>query len=78
MESEIKKHAYIMTMTELPNSPGPQVKSILKHIVLWLAIIGPGLMVMLADTDAGSLITAAQSGSRWRYAMVLPLLVTAI
>jgi Mn2+/Fe2+ NRAMP family transporter len=28
-------------------------------------LVGPGLVVMLADTDAGSLITAAQSGSRW-------------
>ncbi len=27
---------------------------------------------MLADTDAGSLLTAAQSGARFRYAMVLP------
>jgi Mn2+/Fe2+ NRAMP family transporter len=38
-------------------------------------LVGPGLVVMLADTDAGSLITAAQSGSRWGYQMVLPLLV---
>jgi Mn2+/Fe2+ NRAMP family transporter len=37
-----------------------------------LALIGPGLMVMLADTDAGSVITAAQSGARFRYALVLP------
>ncbi len=37
-----------------------------------LAVWGPGLVVMLADTDAGSLITAAQSGASWRYAMVLP------
>ncbi|MCL6595878.1 MAG: divalent metal cation transporter [Firmicutes bacterium] len=29
-------------------------------------------MVMLADTDAGSIITAAQSGARWGYAMILP------
>ena len=36
---------------------------------------GPGLIVMLADTDAGSLITAAQSGARWGYAMVLPQVV---
>jgi Mn2+/Fe2+ NRAMP family transporter len=32
-------------------------------------------MVMLADTDAGSLITAAQSGVQWRYSMVLPLIL---
>jgi Mn2+/Fe2+ NRAMP family transporter len=40
-----------------------------------LAVWGPGLVVMLADTDAGSLITAAQSGTRWGYAMILPQLV---
>ncbi len=27
---------------------------------------------MLADTDAGSIITASQSGAQWRYQMVLP------
>ncbi len=38
----------------------------------WLKVFGPGLIVMLADTDAGCLITAAQSGAQWGYAMVLP------
>lgn len=38
--------------------------------VLW--VVGPGLMVMLADTDAGSVITAAQSGASWGYRL-LPL-----
>lgn len=37
-----------------------------------LAIWGPGLVVMFADTDVGSLITAAQSGTVWGYRMVLP------
>ena len=40
-----------------------------------LAVWGPGLAVMLADTDAGSLVTAARSGARWGYEMVLPQLV---
>ena len=40
-----------------------------------LAVWGPGLIVMLADTDAGCLITAAQSGAQWGYTMVLPQLV---
>jgi len=40
-----------------------------------LAVWGPGLIVMLADTDAGSLITAAQSGQQWGYAMLAPQLV---
>ncbi|OOK74019.1 natural resistance-associated macrophage family protein [Mycobacterium kansasii] len=37
--------------------------------------MGSGLVVMLADTDAGSLITAAQSGAQWGYRMVLPQLI---
>jgi len=36
----------------------------------WLAVIGPGLLVMLADTDAGSIITAAQSGAQWGYRLL--------
>ena len=40
-----------------------------------LSVWGPGLVVMFADTDAGSLITAAQSGDRWGYRMVLPQLI---
>lgn len=40
-----------------------------------LAVWGPGLIVMLADTDAGSIITAAQSGAQFGYALVLPEIV---
>jgi Mn2+/Fe2+ NRAMP family transporter len=32
-------------------------------------------MVMLADTDAGSVVTAAQSGAKYRYVLVLPQLL---
>ncbi len=37
----------------------------------FLAVLGPGLVVMLADTDAGSVITAAQSGAQWGYKLLL-------
>ena len=40
-------------------------------------VLGPGLVVMLADTDAGSVITAAQSGAVWGYRL-LPLQVVLI
>lgn len=36
----------------------------------WFAVLGPGLVVMLADTDAGSLITSAQSGAVWGYKLL--------
>ncbi len=41
----------------------------------FLAVAGPGLVVMLADTDAGSIITAAQSGASWGYRLLLLQLV---
>lgn len=34
------------------------------------AVLGPGLLVCLADTDAGCLVVAAQSGARWGYALL--------
>jgi Mn2+/Fe2+ NRAMP family transporter len=39
-----------------------------------VASIGPGILVMLADTDAGNVVTAAQSGAQWGYRL-LPLLL---
>jgi Mn2+/Fe2+ NRAMP family transporter len=38
----------------------------------FLAVAGPGIVVMLADSDAGGMITAAQSGAEWGYRF-LPL-----
>ncbi len=34
-------------------------------------VTGPGVVVMLADTDAGSIVTAAQSGAQWGYRLLL-------
>jgi Mn2+/Fe2+ NRAMP family transporter len=42
-----------------------------------IAIWGPGLVVMLADTDAGNVVTAAQSGAQWGYRL-LPLVLLLI
>lgn len=36
---------------------------------------GPGLVAMLADTDAGSVITVAQSGAQYGYRLLLPNLL---
>ncbi|MBU6448420.1 MAG: divalent metal cation transporter [Rhodospirillales bacterium] len=37
----------------------------------FLAVFGPGLVVMLADTEVGSIITASQSGVAWGYRLLL-------
>ncbi len=41
------------------------------------AVWGPGLLVMLADSDAGNVVTAAQAGSVWGFRLV-PLLLLLI
>lgn len=43
-------------------------------IFRWLAACGPGILVMLADTDAGNVVTAAQAGAQWNYRL-LPLIL---
>eukprot|EP00992_Anisonema_acinus_P008305 TRINITY_DN4394_c0_g1_i1.p1 TRINITY_DN4394_c0_g1~~TRINITY_DN4394_c0_g1_i1.p1 ORF type:complete len:438 (-),score=84.75 TRINITY_DN4394_c0_g1_i1:112-1425(-) len=36
----------------------------------FLMACGPGLVVMLADTDAGCIVTAAQTGATWGYSQI--------
>jgi Mn2+/Fe2+ NRAMP family transporter len=40
----------------------------------WTTLFGPGLLVMLADCDAGNVVTAAQSGAQWGYRLALVIL----
>ncbi len=40
-----------------------------------IAVFGPGLVVMLADTDVGSVITAGQSGVQFGYRLLLQQLI---
>jgi Mn2+/Fe2+ NRAMP family transporter len=56
----------------------PDAKLDLSSRSRWLRfalVAGPGIVVMLADTDAGSIITAAQSGAEWGYRLLLLQLV---
>jgi Mn2+/Fe2+ NRAMP family transporter len=62
------------------NSAAPVLSSPSSVRARWLrfaAVAGPGMVVMLADTDAGSVITAAQSGAQWGYQLLLLQLVLA-
>ena len=51
-----------------------QPKLQLRAVIKWIAVGGPGLLVMLADTDAGNVVTGAQAGAQWGYRL-LPLLL---
>lgn len=46
----------------------PTLRGRLKRLLL---ITGPGLVVMLADMDASSVITVAQSGAQWGYRLLM-------
>ncbi|RKE25225.1 Mn2+/Fe2+ NRAMP family transporter [Paraburkholderia sp. BL23I1N1] len=48
----------------------PKVSPSLRWVALW----GPGLLVMLADCDAGNVVTAAQAGAQWGLQLLLVLL----
>ncbi|MEK6731686.1 MAG: divalent metal cation transporter [Pseudomonadota bacterium] len=50
-------------------------RSFYRRLKLFLAVFGPGMVVMLADTDASSVITAAQTGAIWQYRMINLLLL---
>ncbi|HTJ89958.1 MAG TPA: divalent metal cation transporter [Acidocella sp.] len=61
-------------MSLTTNSAGtaePPARSKWRKRVPFLAVFGPGLVVMLADTDVGSIITAGQSGVQWGYKLLL-------
>ncbi|MGC9162534.1 MAG: NRAMP family divalent metal transporter [Thiomonas sp.] len=56
-------------MSATPSLPRPGPLS-LSRLAVFFAVLGPGLVVMLADTDVGSVITAAQSGAQWGYQLL--------
>jgi Mn2+/Fe2+ NRAMP family transporter len=72
-----------MAYEAVPSAGAPTLESITyrersrRHLIFagLLAVWGPGLVVMFADTDVGSLVTAAKSGTQWGYRMILPQLV---
>ncbi len=50
-------------------------KSLLKKVVLLLLLIGPGMLVMLADNDAGGVITYAITGATYGISIFIPFLI---
>ncbi|WP_298138012.1 NRAMP family divalent metal transporter [Acidiferrobacter sp.] len=46
-----------------------------RRLALWLALVGPGLLVMLGDNDAGGVITYAQTGATYGLGVFLPIMI---
>ena len=60
-------------MNDVARTNGFNTLSIVRALAVW----GPGLLVMLADTDAGNVVTAAQAGAQSGYRL-LPLVLLLI
>ncbi len=52
-------------------------RGLTKRILLLLTLIGPGILVMIADNDAGGVITYAQTGAMYGIGFFIPALIIA-
>ncbi|MDR3368383.1 divalent metal cation transporter [Rhodoferax sp.] len=54
----------------------PRLAAVASRRTHWqfLMVWGPGLLVTLADTDVGNIVTAAQGGAQWGYRLLLLVL----
>ncbi len=59
-----------MTVPDQATTQAPQLRPATTRLARSLAVFGPGLVVMLADTDVGSIITAGQSGVQFGYRLL--------
>lgn len=50
-------------------------RTLTNRLALGLALVGPGLLVMLGDNDAGGVVTYAQTGASYGFSLFIPLLV---
>jgi Natural resistance-associated macrophage protein len=52
-----------------------QRRSIRRRLLTFLAIMGPGIIVMVGDNDAGGVATYAQAGQNYTYTLLWVLLL---
>lgn len=68
LDARLRDRAYIEYLRSAPSTLG-------NRFALGLALVGPGLLVMLGDNDAGGVITYAQTGATYGFSLFLPLLI---
>jgi Mn2+/Fe2+ NRAMP family transporter len=68
MEARLRDRLRIQRLRAAPGS-------LKNRFALSLALIGPGLLVMLGDNDAGGVITYAQTGATYGFSLFIPLMI---
>ncbi len=62
--------ASLESLTPPVDSDGSR-RTVWRWLLRFLAVVGPGLVVAFADTEAGSITTAATSGAQFGYKLIL-------
>ncbi|KZC17507.1 metal transporter [Rhodanobacter sp. FW510-R12] len=68
LQQRIRDRLHLATLRRRPATPW-------NRLVLAFALIGPGLLVMLGDNDAGGVLTYAQTGAAYGLGLFLPLML---
>jgi hypothetical protein len=65
MKTSVDKVAASILEAQAPEIRGIRVRtSWMRHLLTFLMVMGPGLIVMEADNDAGAVSTYVQSGAQ--------------
>ncbi|MDD2876645.1 MAG: divalent metal cation transporter [Acidiphilium sp.] len=68
LEQRLRDRLHIQRLRAAPKSVG-------NRLALGFALIGPGLLVMLGDNDAGGVITYAQTGATYGISLFIPMMI---
>ncbi len=60
-----------MAAVETPLATTTRRNNARRWLLRFLAVVGPGIVVAFADTEAGSVTTAATSGAQYGYSLIL-------
>lgn len=60
-----------MATVDSPVAPIAAQANVKRWLLRFLAVLGPGIVVAFADTEAGSITTAATSGAQFGYSLIL-------
>lgn len=67
IKERLRDRLYISRLRQRPQTPW-------NRLVLAFALIGPGVLVMLGDNDAGGVITYIQTGASYGFGVFIPLI----
>nr|HML60926.1 divalent metal cation transporter [Solidesulfovibrio sp.] len=65
-------------MTAAAAAAAPQKRSLRKSLLLFLALLGPGIITANVDNDAGGITTYSLAGAQYGYSLLWMLIPTTV